>query len=494
MKNCYPLYYLPVQVSHLYEQNLSLENGTIGGLRLEPYRMNLVAMNKEGKLLYVAYGDRIFEFLYREKKRTVLRRELLAAPDVINTLKYAELTGVGAILVAACGNPVIETGAVVIYFMNRATANRIGQERVVLSMSSSVWGISICEDTGLIATSSNDHCISMIRILLDTQLESRNRVFLVPSICCGHEHNIPCIDFSKHGRYIASASIDETLRVWDLKTEDEGEKWGWGVKWLSIDSIKLVEDDDPLYSYFFNATEEALTQPLLTRSDEFNHRNLQTLRRRWSGMFLRSRNVHPSSVPEVLVDSQNVFSDEVSEGGLSVLFQDIGLSLNDMPTMDHEERDDKILVYTQRNFLHLLRAEDMYQLLFMPQVVPWNFSGSLMHRGMCRLNFLDYAPELSLLAVGNQGAGLVSLCRLLRNRSGQFCIFIEAILPDNRDNEQEEVPTAPLAGLFFKKGQLYSKYCPYYHLVLVHLTGKLQVYQIERRTESSALDISACFF
>lgn len=34
----------------------------------------------------------------------------------------------------------------------------------------------------------------------------------------GHEHNIPNIDFSETGQYLASASIDQTCRVWDITT------------------------------------------------------------------------------------------------------------------------------------------------------------------------------------------------------------------------------------------------------------------------------------
>lgn len=34
----------------------------------------------------------------------------------------------------------------------------------------------------------------------------------------GHDHNIPNIDFSETGQYIASVSIDQTCRVWDITT------------------------------------------------------------------------------------------------------------------------------------------------------------------------------------------------------------------------------------------------------------------------------------
>jgi WD40 repeat protein len=39
-----------------------------------------------------------------------------------------------------------------------------------------------------------------------------------------HSHNVPCVSFSPCGRFIASTSIDKSLKVWEA-TNDEGGKW-----------------------------------------------------------------------------------------------------------------------------------------------------------------------------------------------------------------------------------------------------------------------------
>ncbi|GJD10840.1 hypothetical protein Gasu2_50080 [Galdieria sulphuraria] len=476
------LRYAPVQVSLRYQLPLPIDSHNVaGGFRLEAYRMNLLAMNKNGDQLYVAYGEHVFLFQFRERQSPVFQGELSVAPDTINMIKYAELAATGPILVAACGNPVVETGAAVIYFLDVSTASLVGEERVIFTMSCSVWGISVCERNGLIALSSNDHCISMIRICLENEWGPQNRFFIVPSACRGHQHNIPSIDFSAQGRFIASASIDETLRVWDLTTgqsvgfsegcriEREEDKWGWGVKWLPIDSVKIIEKDDPLYSYFFEST-NTLTQPLLSNYNEEEHSATQLFRRRRQPVQIQNEQIQ--SIPQILLHPDCLLTDDSEQGGLMLLLQEIGLSLEDLQAMKGENRNDKLVVFTQRNFLHLLRGGDLYQLVFLPQVVPFSNSGSLMRR------------------VGNQGIGTVSLCRLLRNRVGEFRIIIEDIVPQRTAMEDEQVP---LAGLFFRKGNSYSKTCPYYQLILVYLDGVLQVYEVERRTETSPLDISACF-
>lgn len=45
-------------------------------------------------------------------------------------------------------------------------------------------------------------------------LKSQAKVELV-----GHENNIPNIDFNESGRYLASSSIDQSCRVWDITTQ-----------------------------------------------------------------------------------------------------------------------------------------------------------------------------------------------------------------------------------------------------------------------------------
>lgn len=70
----------------------------------------------------------------------------------------------------------------------------------------------------------------------------------------GHEHNIPCIDFNETGRYLASASIDQTCRVWDLKTRQvisqrnharqnptiDQDSWCWSVKFIKPGNFKFA--------------------------------------------------------------------------------------------------------------------------------------------------------------------------------------------------------------------------------------------------------------
>jgi len=71
----------------------------------------------------------------------------------------------------------------------------------------------------------------------------------------GHEHNVPAVSFSPCGQYLASASIDASLRLWDLESEIEGAHlvllqsapdlvstaaWGWSIDFVPVDSVTVV--------------------------------------------------------------------------------------------------------------------------------------------------------------------------------------------------------------------------------------------------------------
>ncbi|KAI8968410.1 WD40-repeat-containing domain protein, partial [Mycotypha africana] len=90
----------------------------------------------------------------------------------------------------------------------------------------STWGIALHSEQGLLAVSANNFKITVYNML---ELTKEKPVFGAASIAVkywlkdtdkiefeGHNHNIPNIDFNATGRYIASASIDSTCKVWDL--------------------------------------------------------------------------------------------------------------------------------------------------------------------------------------------------------------------------------------------------------------------------------------
>jgi hypothetical protein len=144
----------------------------------------------------------------------------------------------------------------------------------ISSNNVSTWGIAIHADQGLLAVSANSWRITIFNLL---EMTKDNPIFgskKKPNLLGatekieleGHEHNIPNIDFSESGRYIASASVDTTCRVWDITTHkmitqkrfpivknQEENAWCWSVKFIKPGyfkySICCDKDISKLYSH-----------------------------------------------------------------------------------------------------------------------------------------------------------------------------------------------------------------------------------------------------
>ena len=57
-----------------------------------------------------------------------------------------------------------------------------------------------------------------------------------------HKHNVPSCSFSPCGRFIASTSIDHSVKVWQLQSNSKWEliagaipdsDWGWAIRWAN---------------------------------------------------------------------------------------------------------------------------------------------------------------------------------------------------------------------------------------------------------------------
>jgi WD40 repeat protein len=73
-----------------------------------------------------------------------------------------------------------------------------------------------------------------------------------------HNHNVPCVSFSPCGRFLATTSIDKSLKIWE-ECRSNGEAvsykcarisipsvdWGWAVQWIDKTKceIQLVNNE-----------------------------------------------------------------------------------------------------------------------------------------------------------------------------------------------------------------------------------------------------------
>jgi WD40 repeat protein len=90
------------------------------------------------------------------------------------------------------------------------------------NLGESTWSLSI--SNSFLSLGCNSFVIS----IFDKKLE---KFYLLR----GHTNNVPCVDLSPCERFLASVSIDETIRIWDLEEkkeimQDSFDEWCWGVK------------------------------------------------------------------------------------------------------------------------------------------------------------------------------------------------------------------------------------------------------------------------
>ncbi|KAI9481336.1 MAG: hypothetical protein EXX96DRAFT_566294 [Benjaminiella poitrasii] len=189
--------------------------------------------------------------------------KILASPNALNTGGGSEspfiinAIKVGRMLEKEILITVSEIGEICIW-----RTSHLEETPLILNNGIATWGIAIHGDQGLLAVSANNWKITIYNLLEMTRkdpifgqktkkgpiyLGALERVELE-----GHEHNIPNIDFNESGRYLASASIDTTCRIWDITTQktvtrkksptrDLGQDaWCWSTKFIKPGCFKYA--------------------------------------------------------------------------------------------------------------------------------------------------------------------------------------------------------------------------------------------------------------
>ncbi|KAI8071521.1 hypothetical protein BC940DRAFT_293065 [Gongronella butleri] len=191
------------------------------------YRLNMCATSREHtKWYFVACTDfiNVYEVCGTHLSREpagVIRRCVMDG-SIFNAIKVGHLTPEMEVLVG-----VGDYGEVVVWHVDKMDFKGTGahsrQPQVlwytINGDNISTWGIALHE-SGLLAVSANDHVIQVYNLAktlnlpnITNALGDKDRIELI-----GHEHNVPTIDIDASGRFLASGSIDNSCRLWDLTT------------------------------------------------------------------------------------------------------------------------------------------------------------------------------------------------------------------------------------------------------------------------------------
>ncbi|KAL0491941.1 WD repeat-containing protein [Acrasis kona] len=302
----------------------------------------------------------------------------------------------------------------------------------------STWSTCFSKQLGLLITGSNAFTLKCTPIAQN----SSDR----PFILSGHEHNVPCIDISSCGQYVASCSIDCNLKLWHLPTkkcistwsqpvEVGHEEWMWSVKWIHS-------------KYIFNMTDDSCST------------------------------LSPSSMNKILGSRRSYcFTIEEEEGEDS-----------DKEMFPKGE----LIVAASRYHLFLIDGTTMTTLhgIYMD---PCNTMIPPVFKIFSRLCLVEVIPELSLVLVASQSDVKVVLLRIVRNVAGSYRLVPEKYLPERQDTDLMSYD--PINSFCYEKiNQDDSISLPKFRIYILTYQGAVHSYVISGRrregTRIQYLDVS----
>ncbi len=297
------------------------------------------------------------------------------------------------------------------------TLNDLTQKPIILNNNceefddNSTWSLS--GFGSLVAVGSNSHTVNIWNL----ETGESKRYYL-------HSHNVPALAFSPSGRYLASTSIDSSVRILGLPLGTKYCKpcveWGWGLVWIPRNSIALF-DEVPSSNlrnlrgrYRSNNYPTDYLNLFSGSGGRFESYNART----YFNMFWRR--IH--GVPEG--DSDDELQQEMRDE-TPLLRQRTILDAN-------SDLNQYFLIQTSKSSIHLIdpcidtgeTENNMHVLaVFIPEL-------EILANHFSRLTMVSYFPEISLLIVGNQGGKQVFLMKLCKSPRKE-----EEIKPEWREHE-----------------------------------------------------------
>jgi len=489
-----PLHYHPLK--SYYECSIipifeDLELDDDSGLDIPLWKLNLLCISPDASLIFLAQKHEILVYSMTKVDKTgkntdfkvPMRRINVENGDVdINQIKVGILNGTRPILIS-----VDDVGEVRVFFVDNLDQKPVNFNNNAVS----TWGCAVNTQAPMIAVSANSWSISIWNLANSSQEEYQK------TTCEGHNHNIPCIDFSPCGNFIASVSIDCQIKIWEVETgtciatKRLGTEWGWGCKWIQSDTIKNLAPPMDMYREVKEKLGQYFPTTELNEDDEdefegeeetFDDEDDDELAADFSPVHeddeeppLENAEIknHKSSKEEV----QN--EQEVSEE--RTLIDEIG-----QPTMKKLKKNSKpdafILCST---FHHLILLDSSMKVLatlangIPSPIIP--VPAFMQH--MARISLLEYIPELSLAVAGSQGCSSVLLVKILRNvTTGKYDLLPESLLPVR--------PTpSPIVGMTISRHLSSVPELRYFRLYILLQNRKFFCYEI-RRKGGNPLDIS----
>jgi WD40 repeat protein len=227
------------------------EKKVFQGKKIRNWRLNLTA-SFEGQL-YLTVENEI-QIYHLDENHPIPSNEpirILKHPSPLNANEGSATdefpSPINAIRIGEIGPEIYgllavdDAGQLIIWFMQN-----INEEipPLVFNCGVSAWSVASNGKRRLVAVGSNSHDIYLWNLGVDSKRREAR-------ILRGHDNNIPSLDFSSCGLYLASCSIDITFRIWntengqclyckDICDNYGSSSWGWNINFIDPNVLRVV--------------------------------------------------------------------------------------------------------------------------------------------------------------------------------------------------------------------------------------------------------------
>ena len=459
----------------------------LGRLNLRPWRLNLITSFKDR--LYVAVHNVIF--VYDLDCQLVDQIKVITASELGHTTSGGTDefgTTINQIISGYCGKLetvaiVLDDGGVCIYDIHSL------KKPLYYFNSVSTWGIDIHKN-GLLAVSCNDKKIKVWKVAsafdqndpqtwleeLQVRYGSYKEPLITEASLLGHSHNIPSISFSTCGKFITSASIDKTCRVWSIEHNAciaihiTSHQWGWISKCFSTSYCNLVDQSELEDSITQDISTSVPTYPALNRSTQQYYENSSV---EIDGALVQVQQIFEDSSSS-LSNTDSIHSNPTpSTSPQSPLPPSISSEFTDL--IIHCTKYDLMLyklvpIYDSGSILST-RFETLYSCSNIVRTLPNRRQVALLEH-FDRLCLMQCIPEQGVIVLASQqSSGCFMQLNKSKNKNKYYLKTIKLF--------DDAAPESPLAGISILS-HIHPKYASlsYYLIYTLYLDGTLLIYRM----------------
>eukprot|EP01006_Ploeotia_vitrea_P010445 TRINITY_DN27131_c0_g1_i1.p1 TRINITY_DN27131_c0_g1~~TRINITY_DN27131_c0_g1_i1.p1 ORF type:complete len:631 (-),score=61.00 TRINITY_DN27131_c0_g1_i1:294-2186(-) len=390
------------------------------------WEMNLLAITRDGTTLFAAKIDRLYRYDLSSPDSNAKTALAYTEPTLVYQLQEDGINQIH------CGLMVNTEVVVLVTQKAKICVLSVDEPKVPILCATgkdSTWSIDV-HPQGKIAVGSNAYEIRVWDLSEEMKTvqkkecknttgnhnatttantaDNSDRPFNADcEVYVGHAHNVPCVAFSPCGEFLASTSIDGTVRIWDVEHGGVNypirtnvgapvrglnqlfgrhiiKDWMWGVTWIPKDSVQVITT--PL-------------ENVLQENQRFLLRHLALSSAILEGFSDMKRHLR------LKLTAQDTLTQKFGDKAENVLASQYLL-----------------LASTTQLFLTEWTNVGLRTLAKVSCSVP------NVEDDMERLAIVKYMPELSAVVATTQGNGCVQLFQLVQNaKTGHFYFVLEHI-------------------------------------------------------------------